>query len=343
MDALPNLHAAVLHFPIVLLPLALACEILGLARPSAIALERLAAAAWALVAVAVAAAFMAGRSAADGLVDVPPSAQLALSQHADAAWFLLLAVVPVAVLRLAALRLAGRVRLVTRVVSAVFGIPLLFQLVTTADRGGALVYRHALAVQLPPPPACPSCEAPPEGTDASSRWQTSPDGTATWEPTAGDLGAGVVRLVGTAHEVDGEGLTVRAEGRTLLLVPGSWGDVQVNASLQLHDFEGTLGVVHHVANPTRYEAFTVTTTGVARLAQFDETGSSTLHEATWSPSPGAVLSVSAAGSHLKGLVDGKVVNHGHAPAPPDGEVGLLLDGIGSVGIRNVEIIPLKNH
>jgi uncharacterized membrane protein len=344
IDALPNLHAAVLHFPIVLLPLAWLSDALALTRPKVVELDRLAATLWLLAAVTTAAAFLAGRSAADGLMDVPPSGQLALSQHADVAWVLLLGVLSVATLRLCSLLAKGRVHLGGRIVTVLLGTLLLFQLLSTADRGGALVYRHALAVQLPDSPVCPTCEAGPVEGNVASRWRIESDGTGVWEPRSGDLrDGGPVLVIGDAQEVEGEDLSVQAEGQTLLLLPGTWGDVHVNASVQLSEFQGTVGVVHHLSDATTFGAFTVTTAGRSRLTMVQGASLSVLHEATWSPASDAVLSISAAGSHLKGLVGGQTVNHGHAPSPADGRVGLLVDGTGIVGVRRVEVIPLANH
>ena len=85
-------------------------------------------------------------------------------------------------------------------------------------------------------------------------------------------------------------------------------------------------------------AFTLETVGSARLetlapepALLDE-GSAAL--------PAKVLSVNVAGTHLKGMVDGKVVAHGHTAAPPPGRVGLRFEGTGVVGVTRIEAVRL---
>ena len=81
--ALPNLHPAVVHFPIACLPLAIGFDLAGLVAvkqrwltPAATTLYLLGAAgAWLAV--------WAGKQAADSVVGVPPSAQLPMSTHSD--------------------------------------------------------------------------------------------------------------------------------------------------------------------------------------------------------------------------------------------------------------------
>lgn len=346
MEALPNAHAAVLHFPIVLLPVAIALEVIGLMRRSSTDLERLSAIGWFSVAVSTGVTFLLGRAAADGLSAVPPKAQFALAAHADAAWVFLIGVLAVFLLRVGAFALRNRAQTIVRVLTALLGCVLVLQLVATADRGGALVYGHALAVQLPlvPQPECPPCEVSNE-VDAAPTWSVASDGSGTWNPRPGDLRAGRqgVRALGSAQETGDDVFAVRADERALVLAPGSWGNVQVNLSVDLSGFEGTVGVVHHVSSAEEFDAFEMSTrTGVARLVRHGANGPTILHEAESLPAPG-ILSVSAAGSHLKGLLDGNQVSHGHARAAPDGAVGMLLDGEGEVRLRRLEVIPLGAH
>lgn len=348
IEALPNAHAAVLHFPIALLPIAVALEAAALLRRSSRDLDGLSALGWSIVTVSTLITFLAGRSAADGLPEVPPRAQLALAAHADAAWVLLLGVLAVFVLRMGVFAVRAGTGIAIRVATVVIGCALILLMVGTADRGGALVYRHSLAVQSRPArePECAPCERPNEiGTVPASTWTVAADGSATWNPRPGDLrhGRHGLRTVGRVEEGEGEAFTVRADGRALVLVPGTWGNVQVNLSVDLRDFEGTTGVVHHVSTADGFDAFEVSTgTRVARLVRYGAEGPRTLRE-SGSDSAAGVISVSAAGSHVKGMLDGKLVAHGHAVAAPDGAVGMLLDGVGEVHIRTIEVVPLDDH
>jgi len=96
--AIPNLHPAVVHFPLVLAPLAVLVD-LGSWRRRTPHWDRAATLAWVLAAVATTFAFIAGRFAADGLLHLPPRTQPVLSDHADWASWALTSVWIVALIR----------------------------------------------------------------------------------------------------------------------------------------------------------------------------------------------------------------------------------------------------
>jgi hypothetical protein len=49
------------------------------------------------------------------------------------------------------------------------------------------------------------------------------------------------------------------------------------------------------------------------------------------------LAVSAAGRHLKGLIDGKTVAHGKVAPAAEGSCGLLVDGRGIVRVHSLRV------
>ncbi len=53
------------------------------------------------------------------------------------------------------------------------------------------------------------------------------------------------------------------------------------------------------------------------------------------------LKFSAAGEHLKGFLNGKQYNHGHAETRGVGKVGIMLDGEGEILLKKLTLIPLK--
>jgi uncharacterized membrane protein len=154
MDAwgsLPNLHPAVVHFPIALLPAALLFDFVCLLRPTWTWLDRGAAALYALAAAAAGAAFWAGTEAAETLGPLAPAARALLDEHQDHARYSLIAMSVLAVLRLAlAWREHDRPRIgggPLRWILLFGGCGALALLATTADHGGSLVYRQGVAVQ----------------------------------------------------------------------------------------------------------------------------------------------------------------------------------------------------
>jgi uncharacterized membrane protein len=331
--ALPNLHPAIVHFPIVLLPLALLLDIGAMVRRGA-AWNRIAALSWVVAALAATAAFVAGRDAADGLVGLDPRVQPAIGDHADWATWTLVIVWTIAVLRAAAWGLSSRQRLsmLLRVIVLIAGVGIQGMLVLTADKGGALVFRHAVAVVVPD---CPTCAAPAEVPPPAAKnglTLQDVDGTVAWAPGPGELGA-----LGTS-EWPSRGVAVKVQGTETLLLPPVLGDVQVNAWLDLSHFTGEVWVLHHFDGSTG-GAFVASTKGEARLVDLapDE---AVLDRSTSALSGRMALSVSASGKHLKGMIDGRMVVHGHTDARPAGQVGLRFVGEGVAAVERVEAVRL---
>ena len=324
----PNLHPLVVHFPIVLLVVALALEAVGWARPAA-AGRGLRAGAWGAAAIAAAAAFLTGRRAADQLVDLAPDAHAAIGAHADAAAWVVAAAMTAAALRALSLVRRGRAAAGPGVIA---GVVALGAVAWAADRGGGLVFSHGVGVARPPAPAV----APPPpvlvpNTPAAAHETLVDDGkTATWVPRGAELGA--------EGAWPAEGVALRVDGTRELLLPGTFDDVQLNAWLDLRAFDGTVQLVHHVGADAA-GALTWSASGGLRLETLGP--SPALHDEVLTGLPNRVLAVNVTGTHQKGLVDGAVVAHGHAPPLPAGSVGLRLDGEGVVGLHRLEAIRLE--
>ena len=208
-------------------------------------------------------------------------------------------------------------------------------LFVTADKGGALVYRHAVAVTVP---GCPACEAPaPRGEPApgadGGELLSEEGGLFAWAPRSGDL-EGIA-----AQEWPERGVALIVDGSQEVPFDRVFGDVQVNAWLDLSAFDGEVALLHHQTSGTG-GAFVIATTGHARLVD-RTTELSVLDSAAIELTGRHALAVNAAGSHLKGLVDGRTVVHGHAAAHPEGRISLRFEGTGVVGIERVEIVPLE--
>lgn len=361
-SALPNLHPAVVHFPIAFLPLALAFEAVGLLWRRQRWLAPAAATVYVLAALGAWLAVWAGERAADGLTDVAATVQPHIGEHSDWAHYAWYAIITVAVLRLAVqfLPALGQHR-GARLGVLLLGLVALGVLVRAADFGGGLVFQHALAVARQAAPDEPETPKPAGGIVTGDAGQGSPtdrltrgdDGGLVWQPAAGDGGAlAEVMRAGPGSSLDavtevadagGDGLVLAVDGDVTLLFPGSFAGVQVEASLELLDFTGTLGVVHHVGANGEGGAFTLDTEGSATLRDTRSGKRSDLDQAATDPAAGAVeLAVSAAGRHLKGMVDGRTLVHGHIAALPPGGCGLRLDGAGRLRIRRLAVIRLDS-
>jgi len=352
--ALPNLHPAMVHFPVALLCVAFGFDVACLLLRRQQWLDRAAATLYLLGALGAGGAFLSGRQAEDSLRGIAAGVQPHLAAHADMAKWTLMTFIAIAVAR-TAVALLDRGRPETRrslgrllvFLSAGAGLGLL---VETADRGGALVYRYGVAVALGLPPE------PTPAVDRESRLIRTENGGLHWAPVPEDGGA-VGTILRTAEgtvegvpapapgDPNSKGLGLRVSGRALLLLPGEFDDVQVEAKLELAGFRGTVGVAHHAIGLKRAGIFRLGADGGAALVVLSAGGEQVLDEGQAGlPRDLVKLAVSAAASHLKGMVDGDVVAHGHRREEGPGGVGLFLDGSGVIRVLEIRVTPLSaNH
>ncbi len=314
--ALPNLHPAVVHFPIALLVVAVVTDVAALFLRRFAWIGRTAAALFAMGAAGAWAAVLTGERAADSILGIPPEVEPLVGAHHDwaerTAWVFTL----VALARVGALLTPGRRgSSALRVASLVLAGAGLGLLIETADRGGALVYVHGLAVA------------------------TAEDPVRTAVPdSAAALRADAPAEAGASEMTD---VDLQVSGRALLLLPGEYGDVSVEAELDLADFRGKVSPVARMTEGGGLAAFEVATEGTARLCAIDGSKMRVLDEGRCEMSGGvATLALSSAGRHWKGLVDGATVVHGHQEPPEGGRVGLLAEGEGVVHVRRLRVVAL---
>lgn len=363
MTALPNLHPALVHFPIAFLPMALLLELLGLTlrRQEWDWLERAAVSLYAAAALGALVARWAGVRASDGLVDVPAEVQLHIAKHSDWAHYSVWAIGGLALVRLLLyFRDPKRAHTIARAGLLLVGFAAMGLISVAADLGGGLVYRHAVAVGLRSHGHSEPFVEPPRGgpshdTGGFARLERSGN-VLRWQPGPQDaeaLGTVLIPAHGSSLEAvswrspteGASGLGLEVSGRAILVLPGTMaGDVEVKATLILEGFRGALGVAHHLGSGGDGGFLTVTTEGRASLSDVrDGRVNSLSDEAFDLPTGPFTLTVSAAGRHLRGLVNGATVTHAHLGRPPDGLAGLLLDGRGSLRIVSIEVTVLEDN
>ena len=360
--ALPNLHPALVHFPIALLPVAVALDALVLWLPSQREwLDRAASVLYAATALGAAAAYWAGGKAADSLPPLALQVQIHVNEHADAARGVLWLVGFVALARIAvAFRDTTGRRKGLRILLfllALGGVALVFR---TADLGGGLVYQHGVGVAEgygdgggSTPGEGGKSEVQSSGAElAAAQLVEGEDGSLTWTPRPGDgeaLGTLLLPAPGTDTSAvswlepagGAEGLSLAVDGEALLLLPGAFGDVEVQVRLELEDFEGEVGLAHHVISGSRAGLLTVSFPGHEFvLASRDGARTRRLAGAVRSVPEGSFqLSVTAAGRHYYGFLGQERVVHGHEKPPSRGGCGLFLSGNGTVRILSLSVTP----
>ena len=355
LTALPNLHPALVHFPVALSVVALLFDAVAWIRRYSAAADRSAAALWVLAAAGAGAAYFAGRAAADGVGALPPAAEATLASHADAglataAALTLLALLRVWIVRRDAVEARGR-RDALRIVALLGALTVQGLVAYTADLGGALVFRHGVAVSEPPGHAALSAmiTTSQHESEKPRRFIQLDDGSMVWKPDPGDeaalgeilnpVGAIAVRVAKAA--AGSEGLSLLASGRTLLVLPDSWEDVQIELRMDASEFDGTVALGARVAGDSTGGFFRVRSDGTAQLVARRAAEEEALDEARFSLSGGVkTLGLSAVGRHWKGFVDGVTIVHGHGEFPVSGRAALLIDGAGKIRLISVRISPV---
>ena len=161
--SLPNLHPAVVHFPLALLVTALFFDILALSSRGRRWLDHGATLLYCLAAVGASAAWLSGLKAADSMWSMPGPAQAALSEHQDLGLQTMAATIFLTAFRLFVAWLARKDKRTPLGLFRVAAIFAAFAVVAlagvTADHGGALVYQYGMGVE----------EAILKGDDTSTR------------------------------------------------------------------------------------------------------------------------------------------------------------------------------
>jgi len=130
---------------------------------------------------------------------------------------------------------------------------------------------------------------------------------------------------------------------TAFVFHNTYGNIGMAALLNVKDFDGTVQLIHHVQNTSNYEFVSINKSKM-KLGRVVE-GSETIFEENdfdnvddW-----INLRVSAAGTHFKGYIGGKNITHGHGDKMKDGYVGIMIEGIGKVLIKSIEVSPLVDE
>ena len=347
---LPNLHPALVHFPIVLLGVALLSDVLAFLFPTRDWLRKAALFLYVLGALAAGATFWSGRQAADSF-DLPPAAQSVLSQHENLALYTLWFFGIYAALRLflpATGGLGNRRWLHALMVAiSVGGQGLVF---ATADQGGALVYRHAVGVERPQEkPAQIAIRAEPAAGPVIENEKI------TWS-----FGPGSEKKLGEYFEIyqgnpdQIQGTTETAEGKSvlilrkdsveplILLFQHTYGDVQIEGEFDTSSFNGSFALVHHTS-AGGYDFFLLSGKH-ASLGRKTGANQTTFGKKDIElPAGLKQIKVVSANKHFRGYVGGKLIVHGHGKDAAPGKAGFLMDGSGSIRIARIAVTPLAEQ
>ena len=351
--ALPNLHPAIIHFPIVLLTLAFAIDLFYILFKRPAWLDNAAAATYVLGTLGAIAAYFAGRQAADSVENVLPQAQLVMGQHSDWALYTLVVFLVVTVLRVLVSRKDQAAKSPLRIGAVVLAAVAVGMLMRTADLGGSLVFKYGVAVTAPESAQLTATTPGATSGAPETRLVRGENGSLLWQPSPGDTsalgsllspvltGSSVLRGVPAAPA---QGLSLEVEGKAFLLFRDALADLQIDAKVVLENYSGKIGLAYRAQDDGNSGLFVVSTTGKAQLIDYEGGEEKVLDDGSASlPAGPVMLTVSAAGAHLKGFIDGKQVVHGHVHEQDGGRFGLFFDGTGTVRIVKVKATKLEAH
>lgn len=345
-DWAPNIHPMLVHFPIVLLIFALLFDFLGLIWNRGTNWRNGALLLYGFGLLAVAVTYVFGRQAADQ-IRVAESVLPAVSEHADWAARVLWFWIGFVVLRfgIALRRLDFRRPLLALfLLAAVIGNYLIYG---TAERGARLVYNFGVGVQ-PQQSAVPSPSAEETFPDGIFRakenevfWQIGGDALSvlqtrlSWQPSSLDS----VR-VQVLQDTAGAVLAIRfQDARATLLLPGKFSDVSLETDLNLDGFTGRIFLVQHLLDDRFFDFLELSRNRLILGRQLEDR-TKKLGEKEIPVSGWATFKLVSTSGHFRGFVNGEMALHSHDKERPPGKVGLLLDGTGTVKIREIRAVRL---
>lgn len=362
--SLPNLHPAVLHFPIVLLPLGVVFDFAQLfVRKSRVA-NHTAEIFYALSLVALGITYRTGRSAAEAVGLVSPDVEAALARHSDWALYSLWVLGILVAIRFLMVWIARsssfRAFRVATIVMMMLALGFLFR---TADLGGALVYQHGVAVSAVGTAFKP-IESPNERLELiptnllkesypSDRLRRTSDGQVVWAPIERDSKGfselfeiisptPIVPIGDPERDPLSEGVRLRVSKETTLLFTEVFEDVQVTLTFEPIGFEGNFVVLHHVQADGFGGSISLSAEGVAVLSDQSSRAVRLLDQKRGIEIPKGVLSlsVSTSGRHIKSFLNKKMIAHGHQSISTSGRCGFSFQGSGDIRIISLQITPL---
>jgi len=347
-DWAPNVHPAIVHFPIALFIIGFVADLIALTGFRRVQMRRFSSTMYILAGVTTVATFFSGEQASDSVL---PSAEAnpVLTEHSDLGHYMLWFGVVYAVLRIADLVLVRNDKLSIYVPLVVLGAAGCYLLYETAEHGAELVYKHGVGVVAAAEASSISIPLPSSGSDAginvsaNGSWSWAANHPATWKD-------GFEWLAGSPDSIEAS-LVSRPDGRLVLSLTLTDADVlfvagkplpgvQVDAEWNLDYFDGTAALVHNLTAADNYH-YVEFGNGVMSQGRVQSGQVAPFDTQAWSLEGWHVVRAVGHGTHFRGYAGGRLVTHGHGPAADAGRVGLRLRGSGKVQLSGVVVSALE--
>ena len=350
-DWAPNIHPIVVHFPIALLVVAVAVDLVSLFFRQNISIRNTVSLLYCVGAAFGIVAYFTGESAADAML-LPAEVAPLVGEHHDWAsrttWFFVF---------FASVRLAVSFifppKMWIQSVSFALALGGIFMLYETAEHGAVLVYRHGLGVQTITTDTFQEAADEHIATAMSSpRDQGIVDlenGSWVWHPVVGAesvmvdefnwlQGAATDMTPGIVHDQEkGPVLSLSLQEASAIFVAGSnITSSQAEVSVNLENFNGQIRLLLHVQNSETFDFFSATKNGV-QLGRVNEGVETIFEEKELLQSGWLELQIFGGEGHFRGYVNGDLITHGHADDLESGPFGMQVQGTGRLLIDQIQV------
>ena len=348
---MPNLHPIVVHFPIALLIVAFAIDLVALFFRRIRFLPRMSTILYVLGALGTLGAVLSGEAAADSVL-VRGEANTVLTTHSDLGkitmwWFLSYGVLRIALWWWLSFKLV--VWIPVTIIGAVGLIPL-FQ---SASFGGDMVYEHGVGVAVVDSMSAKIEEqeealmrlrgvagSPKLEDNGAWQWIPGPDADDAFN-LAFDAVMGEVTATVTENTAGNTELSLTVATSPVMITFGKAVEsVEFRAVMDLSEFDGSVRMVHHVQDSLSYH-FMELENGTMRLGVVSS-GVEEIQDEADLPNPEArVFGVVGDQTHFRAYAGDTQVTHGHGQAPESGLAGFMLRGSGTVKLGRMRLTLLR--
>ena len=346
-----NIHPIVVHFPIALLIVAVAVDLVSLLWRRNISIRNTVSLLYCVGAASGILAYFTGESAADAML-LPAEVAPLVGEHHDwasrATWFFVF---------FASLRLAVSFILPQKTwiqtVSFLLALSGIFMLYETAEHGALLVYRHGLGVQtittdtfqeeadnrVAAAISSPRDQGIVDLENDSWVWhpvvgaESVLDNEFTWlDGTVSDLIPGMVH-----DEEKGPVLGLSPQETSVIFVAGSnVASSEAEVSINLDHFDGEFRILLHVQNSETFDFFSATK-NVFQLGRVNAGVETIFEEKELLESGWLELQIFGGEGHFRGYVNGELITHGHADDLEPGPFGMKIQGKGRLLVDQIQV------
>ncbi|OGU77473.1 MAG: hypothetical protein A2V93_00250 [Ignavibacteria bacterium RBG_16_34_14] len=352
-DWAPNIHPMIVHFPLVLLILAVLLDVTGLFLKKDNWLTKAGLLLYLLGTIAAVLAFLTGRAASDNLA-IPANTIPAVNDHTDWAEITLWFFIIYTIVRLAIgiiLKSLTKIIVIPMVLIGFLGIYFLYQ---TGDRGAKLVFGYGLGTgNIINLQEGETKEIIDDEQISDSTFIVNKNGS--WKLVAL---SGINKILSDKFtwiegSPDNLGMMYDEDESVLMFhqtkeVPTLSGfvydnkikSVQVTAKINIDDFNGELELVHHFIDKNNYDFLGLINEKISLSRKTN--GEVKIFEEDKFQNKGFIeIKVESDGTHFRGYVNNKMIVHGHDSEPKPGSVGMKFSGSGSISIKMINVESLK--